>query len=115
MKQVVRTQEYDARVFVPTVFGGIHVRGHDVEASVFAAQDVRVADTPAFADGVGSDDRAVSVECTPVHSVITEGETQMFLLFGISSAFEISEKIAFIISRCFGSIRCRLSVAHGRS
>ena len=43
MKQVVRTQEYDARVFVPTVFGGIHVRGHDVEASVFAAQDVRVA------------------------------------------------------------------------
>ena len=114
--QVAGFEQDDAGIVFPTVLSGEHVCGRDIKGMpVFSAQDVRVADTPAFADGVGSDDRAVSVECTPVHSVITAGGAQMFLLFGISSAFEISEKIAFIISRCFGSILCRLSVAHGRS
>ena len=115
MQQIVRTQEYDARVFVPTVFGGIHVRGYDVKASVFTAQDVRVADTAAFADGVGSDDGAVFVKRTPVHSIVAEGKTQVFLLLGISSSLEIGEEVSFKISRSFSLIWCRLSVAHGCS
>ena len=76
--QVAGFEQDDAGIVFPTVLSGEHVCGRDIKGvPVFSAQDVRVADTATFADGVG----------------------QLFLCRQFARTFKISKQIGGVVRR----------------
>ena len=89
---------------------GVHIRCHNQILSVFTTQDMRITDATTLTDGVAGDDRTIAVQCIPVLGILAHSEAQLFHQLGITTAFEVGEKITaelrlrlFLLFRCIGT------------
>ena len=92
--QVAGLHQHDAGILLPAVLGYEHIRGHDVVATILAAQDVRVANTAALADAVRGDNRPVLVQCIPVAGIFAHGKAQLLLQVLVAATLKVGKQVA---------------------